>query len=95
MMAPDVVYDALLANERSLDDPQIIDVEPGETVAIRWLAGSALMSFFLDLGELEGELLRTDANPAGATPTHPLPAGAKRHLLDAFPLRPADPKLCG
>ena len=63
MMAPDVVYDALLANERSLDAPQIIDVEPGETVAIRWIAASAFMSFFLDLGELEGELLRTDANP--------------------------------
>ena len=63
MMAPDVVYDALLANERSLDNPEIIDVKPGETVAIRWIAGSAFMSFFLDLGELEGELLRTDANP--------------------------------
>ena len=63
MMAPDVVYDALLANERSLDDPEIIDVEPGETVAIRWIAASAFMSFFLDLGALEGELLRTDANP--------------------------------
>ncbi len=46
MMAPDVVYDALLANERSLDAPEIIDVEPGETVAIRWIAGSAFMSFF-------------------------------------------------
>ena len=43
MMAPDVVYDALLANERSLDDPEIIDVEPGETVAIRWIAASAFM----------------------------------------------------
>ena len=63
MMAPDVIYDALLANERSLDAPEIIDVEPGETVAIRWIAGSAFMSFFLDLGDLEGELLRTDANP--------------------------------
>ena len=63
MMAPDVIYDALLANERSLDDPEIIDVKPGETVVIRWIAGSAFMSFFLDLGELEGELLRTDANP--------------------------------
>lgn len=63
MMPPDVVYDALLANERSLDAPEIIDVEPGETVAIRWIAGSAFMSFFLDLGDLEGELLRTDANP--------------------------------
>lgn len=63
MMAPDVIYDALLANERSLDDPQIIDVEPGETVAIRWIAGGAFMNYFLDLGELEGELLRTDANP--------------------------------
>ena len=37
-------------------------MEPGETVAIRWIAASAFMSFFLDLGELEGELLRTDAN---------------------------------
>ena len=63
MMAPDVIYDALLANERSLDDPQIIDVEPGETVAIRWIAGGAFMNYFLDLGELEAELLRTDANP--------------------------------
>ena len=63
MMAPDVVYDALQANDRSLDAPEIIDVEPGETVAIRWIAGSAFMSFFLDLGDLEGELLRTDANP--------------------------------
>ena len=63
MMAPDVIYDALLANERSLDDPEIIDVEPGETVAIRWIAGGAFMNYFLDLGELEGELLRTDANP--------------------------------
>ena len=63
MMAPDVVYDALLANERTLDDPEIIDVQPGETVAIRWVAGSAFMSFFVDLGDLEGELLRTDANP--------------------------------
>ena len=63
MMAPDVIYDALLANERTLDDPQIIDVEPGETVAIRWIAGGAFMNYFLDLGELEAELLRTDANP--------------------------------
>ncbi|WP_415399397.1 multicopper oxidase family protein [Synechococcus sp. W4D4] len=63
LMLPDVVYDALLANERSLDAPQIIDVRPGDTVAIRWIAASAFMNFFLDLGELEGELLRTDANP--------------------------------
>lgn len=63
MMAPDVVYDALLANERSLDAPEIIDVQPGETVAIRWIAGGAFMSYFIDLGDLEGELLRTDANP--------------------------------
>lgn len=63
LMLPDVVYDALLANERSLDAPQVIEARPGETVAIRWIAASAFMNFFLDLGELEGELLRTDANP--------------------------------
>ncbi len=40
LILTDVVYDALLANERSLDAPQIIDVKLGETVAIRWIAAT-------------------------------------------------------
>ncbi len=63
LMQPDLIFDALLANERTLDDPQVLDVEPGETVVIRWIAGSSFINFFLDLGVLEAELLRTDANP--------------------------------
>ena len=63
LMQPDVIFDALLANERTLDDPQVLDVEPGETVVVRWIAGSSFINFFLDLGELDAELLRTDANP--------------------------------
>lgn len=63
LMQPDVIYDALLANERTLDDPQVIDVQPGESIRLRFIAGSAFMNFFLDLGELEGQLLSTDANP--------------------------------
>ena len=63
LMEPDVVFDALLANERTLDDPEFIDLEPGETVVLRLIAGSSFTSFFVDLGSLEGTLLRTDANP--------------------------------
>ena len=63
LMQPDLIVDALLANERTLDAPQVLDVEPGETVVIRWIAGSSFVNFFLDLGVLEAELLRTDANP--------------------------------
>ncbi len=60
---PDVVYDALLANDRTLDDPEVIEARPGDTVVLRMIAASAFMSWFVDLGELVGTLLRTDANP--------------------------------
>jgi|TARA_B100001093_G_scaffold304583_1_gene290409 FtsP/CotA-like multicopper oxidase with cupredoxin domain len=60
---PDIVYDALLANNRTLDDPQVIDARPGETVVLRMIAASSFVSWFIDLGDLEGTLLRTDANP--------------------------------
>ena len=60
---PDIVYDALLANDRTLDDPEVIDVRPGETVVLRMIAASSFVSWFVDLGDLEGTLLRTDANP--------------------------------
>lgn len=32
-------------------------------MVVRWIAGSSFINFFLDLGELDAELLRTDANP--------------------------------
>jgi FtsP/CotA-like multicopper oxidase with cupredoxin domain len=56
----DVQYDALLANRRTLDDPEMIAVEPGESVLLRLIAASSATNFYVDTGALEGEILAVD-----------------------------------
>lgn len=59
----DVHYDALLANRRTLDVPEVIPVEPGETVLLRLIAVSAATNFYIDTGALDAELLAVDGKP--------------------------------
>jgi FtsP/CotA-like multicopper oxidase with cupredoxin domain len=56
----DVTYDAFLANDRTLADPEVIKVEPGGHVLLRVINGSAMSNFHLDLGALSGELIAVD-----------------------------------
>ena len=56
----DVKYDALLANRRTLDDPEIISVNAGESVLLRLIAASSNQNFYVDTGGLEAELLAVD-----------------------------------
>jgi FtsP/CotA-like multicopper oxidase with cupredoxin domain len=56
----DVTYDAFLANDRTLDDPEIIAVEAGGRVLLRVINSSAMSAFHIDLGALEGELSAVD-----------------------------------
>lgn len=56
----DVKYDALLANRRTLDDPEIISVNAGESVLLRLIAASSNQNFYVDTGGLEAELLGVD-----------------------------------
>jgi FtsP/CotA-like multicopper oxidase with cupredoxin domain len=55
-----VKYDALLANRRTLDDPEIISVRPGESVLLRLIAASSNQNFYVDMGNLEAEILAVD-----------------------------------
>lgn len=59
----DVDYDAYLANDRTLADPQVIDVESTGEVRLRLINGSASTNFTIDLGADEGTLLTVDGNP--------------------------------
>lgn len=59
----DVDYDAYLANDRTLADPQVIDVESTGDVRLRLINGSASTNFTIDLGANEGTLLSVDGNP--------------------------------
>jgi FtsP/CotA-like multicopper oxidase with cupredoxin domain len=56
----DVTYDAFLANDRMLRDPEVIKVEPGGRVLFRIINSSSMSAFHIDLGEREGELIAAD-----------------------------------
>src|SRR6202048_962037 len=53
----DVKYDAFLANDRTLGDPEVVRVELGGRVLLRVINSSSMSAFHIDLGELEGELI--------------------------------------
>ena len=56
----DVKYDAFLANDRTLRDPEVVKIEPGGRVLLRIINSSSMSAFHIDLGELEGELIAVD-----------------------------------
>ena len=59
----DVTYDAFLANDRTLADPQVFDVDKGAEVRLRLINGAASTNFMIDLGPLEGTVVTVDGNP--------------------------------
>ena len=59
----DVEFDAYLANDRTLADPQVMRVEPGGRVRLRVINAAAATNFWLDLGSLSGDLVAVDGNP--------------------------------
>ncbi|ASY65898.1 Multicopper oxidase (plasmid) [Sinorhizobium sojae CCBAU 05684] len=59
----DVEYDAFLANDRTLDDPEVFRVERGGRVRLRLINGAAATNFWIDLGGLEGRLIAVDGMP--------------------------------
>ena len=56
----DVKYDAFLANDRTLADPEVVKVEPGGRVLLRVINGSSMGNYHLNLGQLKGELIAVD-----------------------------------
>jgi len=59
----DVTYDAFLANDRTLADPQVFEVEKGAEVRLRIINAAASTNFMIELGNVEGTVLTVDGNP--------------------------------
>jgi FtsP/CotA-like multicopper oxidase with cupredoxin domain len=59
----DVEYDAYLANDRTLADPEVVRVEPGGRVRLRVIDAATTTSFVIDLGRLDGTLTAVDGMP--------------------------------
>lgn len=58
----DVQYDAFLANDRTLADPEVVKVEPGGKVRLRVINAASMTNFHIDLGAHEGELIAVDGH---------------------------------
>jgi FtsP/CotA-like multicopper oxidase with cupredoxin domain len=56
----DLEYDAYLANDRTLDDPQVVTVERGGRLRVRVINGATATAFTMDFGELRGTLIAVD-----------------------------------
>jgi len=59
----DVAYDAFLANDRTLDDPAVVRVEPRGRILLRIINASAASSFHIDLGATQAMLTAVDGQP--------------------------------
>jgi FtsP/CotA-like multicopper oxidase with cupredoxin domain len=73
----DVHYDAFLANDRTLADPEIARVERGGRIRLRVINGASSSQFWIDLGDLVGRVVATDGHPV-----HPV-AGSRFPLAMA------------
>lgn len=56
----DIEYDAYLANDRTLDDPEVVRVEKGGRVRLRIINGATATAFTIDTGALAGSLIAVD-----------------------------------
>lgn len=59
----DINFDAYLANDRTLEDPEIVRVEAGGRVHLRIINAAAATNFLVDVGTLTGRAIATDGNP--------------------------------
>ncbi|HUH85055.1 MAG TPA: multicopper oxidase family protein [Stellaceae bacterium] len=57
----DIDFDAYLANDRTLDDPEVVRVS-NQHVRLRIINGSSATNFWIDLGGLTGELIAVDGD---------------------------------
>ncbi len=59
----DIDYDAYLANDRTLGDPQVTRVEKGGMVRLRVVNAATSTAFTLDTGALEATVVAVDGQP--------------------------------
>lgn len=56
----DFEYDAYLANDRTLNDPEVVRTERGGRIRLRIINAASATVFITDLGDLKGELIAVD-----------------------------------
>ena len=76
----DIDYDAFLANDRTLADPEVIRTEPGGRVRLRLINGASATQFWIDLGALTGTVIAVDGHPVRPVRASRLPLAMAQRL---------------
>ena len=85
--ANDVRYDAFLANDRTLDDPETVTVEKGGRVRLRIINGGTATAFFISTPGLTARCIAVDGTPCQPVeaPAFPLAQGQRIDLIVEIP----------
>lgn len=85
--ANDVRYDAYLANDRTLDDPEIVKVDKGARVRLRIINGGTATAFFITTPGLSSRCIAVDGAPCQslAATRYPMAQGQRIDLLLEIP----------
>jgi len=83
----DIEYDAYLANDRTLNDPEIVRTEKGGRVRLRIINGATATAFTIDTGSLDGELVAIDGQDVAPLSLRqvPLSMGQRADILLTLP----------
>lgn len=83
----DIEYDAYLANDRTLDDPEIITVERAGRILLRIINGAASTGFTIDTGAITARAVAIDGQPIAPIEgkLFPLTMGQRIDLLLDIP----------
>jgi FtsP/CotA-like multicopper oxidase with cupredoxin domain len=85
----DITFDAFLANDRTLSDPQVVAVERNAEVRLRVINAGASTNFTIDFGMLGGTLVAVDGNPVVPVQGRRFPLGIAQRI-DILLRLPAD-----
>lgn len=78
--ANDVRYDAYLANDRTLDDPEIVQVEKGSRVRLRIINGGTATAFLVSVLGLAPRCVAVDGNPCRPVSANRFPLAQGQRL---------------
>jgi FtsP/CotA-like multicopper oxidase with cupredoxin domain len=76
----DIDYDAFLANDRTLADPEIIRTETRGRVRLRLINAASATQFWIDLGALTGTVIAADGHPVRPVQATRLPLAMAQRL---------------
>jgi len=87
----DVDFDAFLANDRTLTDPEVVRVERGGRVHIRIINGASSSQFWIDLERFTGILVAVDGHSVRPVAGQRFPIAMAQRLDLLIDLRGVEP----